>query len=466
MLKAKKMLFLNDVEKKDYKRIEKKVRNRNVATIYQVASIFNFTELYKLSLCYIERCFPVVCEKYNFKMLSFARIAKIVSSSELNIDSEMEVIKAIDSWINYDFEERSKFASRLLSKVRLELLSVDALNSVLDSDMSFSKIDDCVAMLRNALKNNETSDRNMSSRFCSQHMFNVFLSGGFINQPTFRLTGCPKLLSAENLNQVKDIARMNIKRVVNHKSVYCKGAVYVFGGYDENCQVVKSVEKYSFVTKKWENICEMSDDRRDFCACAFMDRIYIIGGTTNAWNPFYSCMKLSTKDNKWYEVAGINHARISSASTVYEGRIVVSGGINNNDIINNFNTVQAYDPFGDTWSSMPNMIEGRCNQGSVAMRNKLFVFGSLQGNGSNSCEVFDSTCKKFVMLKQLPSTLKFNFGFAADTFAIGNKLITISYYSPTALYYDVENDEWSDETFNLTKDNYVFRGTILPQIKF
>ena len=138
ILKANKILLLDYVENEDYKRIEKIARNTNVATFYQIASIFKINGLGKFSLSYIERCFPIVFDKEN---LDFVRIAKIISSSELRIDSEMEVLNAFDSWVSYDFVKRSKFASRLLLKVRFNLLPVNALNMILDSDMSFSKID-------------------------------------------------------------------------------------------------------------------------------------------------------------------------------------------------------------------------------------------------------------------------------------------------------------------------------------
>ena len=113
------------------------------------------------------------------------------------------------------------------------------------------------------------------------------------------------------------------------------------------------------------------------------------------------------------------------------------------------------------------MIEGRYRHSSVAIRNKLFIFGSYVGKVSKSCEVFDSSCKKFVMLKLFPSTLTFDLSFAANTtFSIGNKIVIISYNSSTALCYDVEKDEWSKEIFNLTKDRSFFGCTLVPHIKF
>ena len=464
ILKAKKVLLLNDVKEKDYKRFERKVRNRNVAMFYQIACIFSFSELVKFSLCYIERCFAMVCEKNNFKNLKFTQIAKIVSSSELNIDSEMEVIKAIYIWISYDFEERSKFASKLMSKVRLDLLSAEALNSILESDVSFIKNHDCVSMLTNVLKNNKLSDQSKSIRYCSQYMFDIILKGGLISEPSVRPTNGTKLISANNLDNVKDIAPMNIKRV-GHRSVYCRGAVYVFGGYDENKQMLKSVERYSLASRKWEIVSKIFDGRGGFCACRFMDQIFIFGGCDNSWRPFYSSKIFDTNNNRWYEVARINKARIDSASTVYEGRIIISGGSVDRDINNYVNTVEAYDPFANSWSAMPNMIEGRFLHSSVSIRNKLYVLGSYDGQGSKKCEVFDFSCKKFVMIKPFPSTFNFDMNYVFNTFSIGNKIITIGNNSSTALYYDVEKDEWSEETFNLTKDNFFFSCTLIPQMK-
>ena len=51
-------------------------------------------------------------------------------------------------------------------------------------------------------------------------------------------------------------------------------------------------------------------------------------------------------------------------------------------------------------------------------------------------------------------------------FSIGNKLIAIGNNSSTVLYYDVEKDEWSEETCNLTKNKSFFSCSFLPHIKF
>ena len=69
-------------------------------------------------------------------------------------------------------------------------------------------------------------------------------------------------------------------------------------------------------------------------------------------------------------------------------------------------------------------------------------------------------------MKPFPNIFTFDLRNVANTFSIGNKLITIGNSSSTALYYDVEKDEWSEETFNFTKYKSVFSCTLIPQIKF
>ena len=54
--------------------------------------------------------------------------------------------------------------------------------------------------------------------------------------------------------------------------------LFVFGGFDKNKDWVRSVEKYSLTSRKWSQICEMHDYRSYFCACAFMNKIFVIGG--------------------------------------------------------------------------------------------------------------------------------------------------------------------------------------------
>ena len=72
-----------------------------------------------------------------------------------------------------------------------------------------------------------------------------------------------------------------------------------------------------------------------------MRSLYIFGGEINQSG---SCLKYDTKTSQWSYIAKIKTARVNAACTVFEGKIVVSGG--------NYNlkSVEAYDYYENKWS--------------------------------------------------------------------------------------------------------------------
>ena len=116
-------------------------------------------------------------------------------------------------------------------------------------------------------------------------------------------------------------------RQYNNQTLYCRGNIYVFGGYDNNRKLITAVEKYSLNTNTWEHVGDMSNARHSFCALAFMDNILIVGGQYRSFVSLNSCLKFDTIGKNWNDVARMNDARSFAACTVFEGRVVVSGGL-------------------------------------------------------------------------------------------------------------------------------------------
>ena len=82
-----------------------------------------------------------------------------------------------------------------------------------------------------------------------------------------------------------------------------------------------------------------------------------------------------------------------AACTVFEGKIVVTGGTDNRYKLN---SVEAYDYYENKLTYLPEMIERRYYHASVSMGNKMFVIG---GEKTPSCEAFDCLSRKFTALK-------------------------------------------------------------------
>ena len=138
-------------------------------------------------------------------------------------------------------------------------------------------------------------------------------------------------------------------------------------------------------------------------------------------------------------------ARTAAACVVLEGRIVVTGGYDN--LYSNPKAVEAYDHVTDKWKYMPNMIRGRHRHKSVAIKNKLFLIGGT----TPTCEVYDSTLNKFVLLKAPPEYYKDYLCGPAEFISIGRKLVLIS-NDRHILFYNFENDEWLEKSFEVTKN--------------
>ena len=137
----------------------------------------------------------------------------------------------------------------------------------------------------------------------------------------------------------------------------------------------------------------------------------------------------------------MNESRMFGACTVFEGKIVISGGIVNNGY-ESLKSVEAYDHVADEWSRLPSMIEARFFHSSVAVRNKLFVIG---GFDSKRCEVYDSGSNRFTALNATPKFANTH----VKSVLIGGKIIVFSEGAETISCYDTEKDEWTEKHFAL-----------------
>ena len=473
----------DDLSNDTLNELRKKISFKKVITYYQVSNHFKSKNLDVRCFSYIKRLFTTISDDTNFLELEYNQVVKIISSSELVIDSQLEVVNAADSWIKYDFEKRSKYAKDLLLKVRLPVVSEQNLSYIAKMDMSFNKVDDCAALLKEISQNNRNFyhaklNGFYSNKYSSLNSFNIIVSGG----SEYREYSSKRVnkVDCEDFSVVKEIASMKSSRN-DHKTVYCGGNIFVFGGFDENNKFVKPVVKYSLTSNRWDNkwvqVAEMSDKRWSFCACSFMNQILLIGGcktshTSRQNKNFYHnyhqrndhfdlTSKLDTKSYEWSTVSKMNVERSDAAVAIFEGRVVVTGGQNNEGILR---TVTSYNHLTDKWTSMPSMIEERFGHGSVANRNKLYVIGRINNFRNETCEVFDSFSNKFVALKSIQEHVCMG---PIEVNIFGSKLLILQSYSSYSAYvFDLENEEHSHVEFKGGLKTIGSSRIVIPKIQF
>ena len=91
----------------------------------------------------------------------------------------------------------------------------------------------------------------------------------------------------------------------------------------------------------------------------------------------------------------------------------------------------------------------------------LFVIAG----GTDTSEVYDYTCKKFVALKQPTSVGKVFFQKPPPVFAVGYNIIFFGVFKSNVLCYDITNNEWCVKSCGVTEDFEGFSYVQVPQLQ-
>ena len=440
-IKINKILIINEIDSRIQKFIENKKLKREVESIlvcYQFAKYFNISGLAKNLLNHIERCFTLLIESQNFVEFDYQVVSRISSCSGLLITSELEVYNACDKWLSYNIEERSNFARNILLKVRLHLLSDHALNHLLNERSSFTDIDACVTATTDVLKKKgdfvKNNFRYISEDF-GQNSFRIFMCGGYHMTNKRALTEV-KIIDAKNVENSNLVSSMNFQRF-KHKAACINDDVFVFGGLDDNFSSIMSVDKYSFSEDKWITVSDMfvsnidDDELEDFCLTNFMTKIFILGG--HHYNSITNkCISFDTKSYKWKEIAEMNEPRKDAACTVFEGKVIICGGVSFHN--NLLRSVESLDVFGNTWTQMPDMMFGKSSHNLVVLKNKMYAIG----HASETHEVYDSHTQHFVAIKRPPNNL-----FNVRCISLDSQLLVVDDDRSLVFYYDDTKNAWT-----------------------
>ena len=288
------------------------------------------------------------------------------------------------------------------------------------------------------------------NRYCNQEGFSILACGGTdknkkllkqvleIKIPSFKTTEFPSMKLPHDI----------LKTVVINSDILA--IVDSEWTLKQLKSKFTSVETYSPKSKNWHHKYIKVGAKTNFCICSFMRKLYVIGGyVRNNSEYFKSCHTYDPIRSKWEKKANLKYTRRNASCTVFEGKIIVTGGFTRRQYLK---SVEAYDYYENKWNYLPNMIEERNSHASVSMGNKMFVIG---GWNNINCEVFDSFSRTFTKIKadiKVPDITGWNF----NALCIGNTVIVFhgfyAEHEETIIYtYDVVNEKWSNVKCDFTR---------------
>ena len=301
----------------------------NCIGIHILAETYACLALATYSEQFIYRNFENIIYSDEFVNLTVERVLNYIGSDELSVSKEEVVFEAIVRWINYDVDNRKQHIDKLISKLRLELVSpqfiaqaVHQYEHVKENQSSLKCVLDSYQWhcLPDSLKASPLKNhlRMKAIRPC------IYIFGGDDGHNDSQPFGTCMYLDTL-LDEWVTAAPLLRPRSVSGSAVI-GNKLYVVGGYDGD-RATDSVEAFDCTTNTWTLMPPISQ-RRCSCSCAVLQgKVYVIGGV---------CGPLALQQVEcfdpvaaiWSNTAPLLHCRSACGVAAVNDFIVVAGGIN------------------------------------------------------------------------------------------------------------------------------------------
>ena len=240
------------------------------------------------------------------------------------------------------------------------------------------------------------------NRYCDQEEFSIGLFSNNYYNEDFSIF---KLYLLNNFDTKTYVPSLS-KPKYGCKAVSIGSDIYVLGQNKDHNSL--SFEKYSSSTKSWKTLPLLNTLEEElYYMCSFMQKVFIITEKhSDTPSMFYD-----DQTNQWTSITSCVRNMEEAATTVFEGKLILSGGLRKKSRIDRsgratrifhqqtkLKSIEAYDFHENKWSYLPSMLSTRVNHSSVSISNKMFMIGG----SSDYSEVFDSVTRKFTFIKIFP----------------------------------------------------------------
>uniref|UniRef100_A0A3P8Q424 BTB domain-containing protein n=1 Tax=Astatotilapia calliptera TaxID=8154 RepID=A0A3P8Q424_ASTCA len=342
--------------------LQERLHPKNCLGVRQFAETMMCTTLYDSANSFLHQHFVEVSLSEEFLGLRTEELLELVGCDELNVKAEEQVFEAVLAWVHHDQDRRETLLPELLSKVRLPLCRPEFLSDRVQQDELIRCCHKCRDLVDEAKDFHLMPERRphlptfkTRQRCCTSITGLIYAVGGLNS-------------SGDSLNVVEVFdpignfwERCQPMRTARSRVgvAVVNGLLYAIGGYDGQSRL-STVEVYNPETDNWTRVSSMNSQRR------------------------------------WTVVTEMSASRSAAGVTVFDGRIVVSGG---HDGLQIFNTVEYYNHHTNRWHPAAPMLNKRCRHGAAALGSHMYVAGGYDGSGFLSgAEVFSSASGQWSLL--------------------------------------------------------------------
>lgn len=228
--------------------------------------------------------------------------------------------------------------------------------------------------------------------------------------------------------------------------------IYLIGGLRNGWEPISTVEVYDPSSKRWTRKAGMPTSRYGHSVSEVNGKIYAIGGETIVGPKVLSVVEeYDPEKNEWTRKADMPTPRSGHSACVYDDKIYVFGGTAS-DFLSALSVVEVYDPNADEWQKKTDMPIARSGMAVEVVKGKIYViggtadlYGPYNGRILGIVEEYDPKTNKWTRKTDMPTPRS---GFSSCV--LNNKIIVIGGISdqmpgvPTAIVeeYDPSLDIW------------------------
>ena len=420
----------------------------NCLGIAAFADMHGCNNLRDISLSFAREHFKETSHSDEFLAAPVSTLRQLISSEDLHVQREEEVLDAVLQWFHHDELNREKEVPSLMQFVKLPLIPWKTIKKRLISDVRITSDPGTQELITRAKNFQKFPDHSVDAY--SESVFNPFVPRKSVtNRMLVYVVGGETDPGRATVNMVevynpakdswRELAPMGTKRRGVGVAIL-NGLLYVVGGSD-GVQALRSAECYDPRTNTWSSISDLNEERSSVAVAVVGDFLYAVGGYDGIMSCLRSVECYNPGTDTWTYIAEMNIARSMTAVGVLNERLYVIGGY---DGASDLSSCEMYDPNSDSWVMIEEMHTIRCMAGVAVLDNLLYVIGGCQQSQSlNSMEVYNPEKGSWTLAADMTECRS---GVGAAV--VGKRLYAVGGYSGlsycrTVECYDPEKKGWS-----------------------
>ena len=440
---AAEYLLIEGLKTRSGRFLEQQITCSNCISTFRFAEKYRCEELVANSTMFILDDFASVAESEEFLNQKAEEVEKWISSDEIRLATEEDVLKIILNWIEHDKSERKDKFKKLFGQVRLVLLSRDSLLTVVTHELvrqdseCLTKVLDAIDIVRTASEdiNDHSPRKRLETQaivvgggeylFCYLPMLpekDAWKTMSYLTKEQQNLTHGTKMINfhdqlytingyhAQRYDPVFDIwatLRLNIPYRTEYVGV-CRGQLYAIN-IDDNETIggTSTVKKFDVESNSWQTVHSSSwGCRYDSCIVAAGNCLYVLGGVTTRCYSNQEFVTVSERfdiiGHQWEKIADMQQGRAYAFGVAFQGKIFVAGGKERSR--KELNSCEVYNIANDEWQFVGSLNVPRLYGRMLCVNGTIYVLGGSLPRYANAytVEVYDPVGNKWTQKTTIP----------------------------------------------------------------